>query len=90
MGGGNLVIESHRGFTSRYGNVGVRGTAVNEGDGEISYTQIEAKFYNARDTRIGSGMDNINGLGPGRTWEFECLYMGMDGDRVDSYKLEVL
>lgn len=40
-------------------------------------------------TRIGSGMANINNLGAGRRWEFDAMYMGMDGDRVTDYELYV-
>ena len=33
--------------------------------------------------------DNINDLGPGETWNFKVIYLGMGVEDVGSYKIAV-
>ena len=33
--------------------------------------------------------DNINDLGPGETWNFKVVYLGMDAEDADSYKIAI-
>ena len=33
--------------------------------------------------------DNINDLGPGEAWNFKVMYLGMDVEDVDSYKIAI-
>lgn len=84
-----LEIITHRMSRGTYGNVAVVGTARNRSDSVIRYAQIEARFFDSGGTRLGSGMANINSLGPGRRWDFEAMYIGMDDDRVSSYEFDV-
>lgn len=85
---GPLVIRSHRLVESEYGNVSVVGRAENVSDRVLAYAQIEASFLDGN-TRVGSGLANISDLQPGRVWEFEAMYLGMDGDRITNYELTV-
>lgn len=83
------IVEQRSGVTE-YGNPTVRGLAENTADRELSYVEIQARFFDANGTRVGSGMDNIRNLGPGNSWEFEALCIDCpDPDRLDSYELEV-
>jgi hypothetical protein len=68
---------------------GVRGTAVNNTDSELSYVEATATFLDSEGTQIGEGLDNVSDLAAGREWEFDCLYTGQDPERVDSYEVEV-
>lgn len=85
---GPLVVHSHSLETLQYGNVAVVGRAENVSDSTIGYAQIEVSFYDGN-TRLGSGLANINNLRPGSVWEFEAMYMGMDGDRITRYEASV-
>lgn len=85
---GPLVVQSHRGNMGEYGNVSVVGVAENVSNDTIAYGQIEAYFYDLSGARLGSGLDNINSLGAGRQWNFEAMYLGMDTEQVEEYKLE--
>ena len=68
---------------------GVRGTAVNNTDSELSYVEASAVFLDADGTQIGEGLDNVSDLAGGREWEFDCLFTGDDASRIDTYELEV-
>lgn len=83
------IIDQRSGITQA-GNPTVRGRAENTSGQEVSYAQIQVRFFDASETRVGSGMDNITNLGPGITWEFEALCLDCsDPSRVDSYEIEV-
>ena len=68
---------------------GVRGTAVNNTDSELSYVEATATFLDSEGTQIGEGLDNVSDLAAGREWEFDCLFTGQDESRIDTYELEV-
>ena len=84
-----LEIQSHRMAQGQFGNIYVVGRAKNTGDKTMDYASVEAVFLDGRGSQLESGMDNINNLAAGRTWEFEAIYPGMDGQRVHSYEIEV-
>jgi len=68
---------------------GVRGTAVNNTDRELSYVEATAVFLDSEGTQIGEGLDNVSDLAAGREWEFDCLFTGSDSSRIDTYEIEV-
>ncbi|MUV90388.1 hypothetical protein GJ629_11150 [Halapricum sp. CBA1109] len=68
---------------------GVRGTAVNNTDGELSYVEANATFLDADGTQIGEGLDNVTDLAAGREWEFDCMFLGDDPSRIAEYEIEV-
>lgn len=68
---------------------GVRGTAVNNTDSELSYVEANARFLDANGTQIGEGLDNVSDLAAGREWEFDCMFLGDDPSRIEEYEVEV-
>ncbi|WP_050031461.1 FxLYD domain-containing protein [Natrinema altunense] len=68
---------------------GVRGTAINNADRELSYVEATATFLDADGTQIGEGLDNVNDLAAGREWEFDCMYTSQDASRIEEYEVEV-
>lgn len=57
----------------------VEGEAENVSGGELSYAEVEAKFYEG-DTLAESFLDNISGWSAGETWGFEVQYPGIGED----------
>ncbi|SEN19050.1 hypothetical protein SAMN05216388_100217 [Halorientalis persicus] len=68
--------------------VKVVGEAENVSGGELSYAEVEVKFYEG-DTLAESFMDNINGWSAGETWAFEVQYPGIGEDAavIDDYEI---
>ncbi|ELY77287.1 hypothetical protein C488_07152 [Natrinema pellirubrum DSM 15624] len=59
--------------------VSVDGEAENVSGSELSYAEVEVKFYEG-DTLADSFLDNVNNLGAGETWAFSVQYTGMGED----------
>jgi hypothetical protein len=59
--------------------VKVEGEAENVSGGELSYAEVEVKFYEG-DTLAESSLDNISGWSAGETWAFEVQYPGIGED----------
>jgi len=91
-GGGNdqpdVEILNHEFYEEEFSS-GVRGTAVNNTDSELSYVEATATFLDADGTQIGEGLDNVSDLAGGREWEFECMFTGQDESRIEEYEVEV-
>jgi hypothetical protein len=91
-GGGNdqpdVEILEHEFYEEEF-SAGVRGTAVNNTDSELSYVEAEAVFLDESGTQIGDGLDNVNDLAAGREWEFDCMFLGDDASRIAEYEIEV-
>ncbi|SEO63939.1 hypothetical protein SAMN05216388_101611 [Halorientalis persicus] len=91
-GGGNdqsdVEILNHEFYEEEFSS-GVRGTAVNNTDSELSYVEATATFLDADGTQIGEGLDNVSDLAAGREWEFDCMFTGQDASRIDDYEIEV-
>ncbi|PSQ06701.1 hypothetical protein BRC92_00595 [Halobacteriales archaeon QS_4_69_31] len=60
-------------------SVSVEGEAENVSGGELSYAEVEVKFYEG-DTLAESFLDNINGWSADETWAFEVQYPGIGED----------
>jgi hypothetical protein len=60
-------------------SVKVEGEAENVSGGELSYAEVEVKFYE-EDTLAESFLDNINNLSAGETWAFEVQFPGIGED----------
>jgi hypothetical protein len=84
-----LQILSHSMTTNEYGNIVVKGTAKNISSSNFSYAEIKVKFYDASGALLDTWLDNINDLGPGETWSFEVMYLGLDTEKVKSYQIGV-
>lgn len=90
-GGGNqpdVEILSHEFYEEEF-SAGVRGTAVNNTDSELSYVEAEVVFLDEDGTQIGEGMDNVSELAAGREWEFDCMFLGDDSSRIDTYEIDL-
>lgn len=85
---GDLEILSHRMAKGQYGNLYVVGQARNNGDSSMSYASVEVVFLDGGGNQLESGMDNINNLAAGRTWNFEAIYPGMNSQRVYNYEIK--
>ena len=90
--GGNdqpdVEILSHEFYEEEFSS-GVRGTAVNNTDSELSYVEATATFLDSEGTQIGEGLDNVSDLAGGREWEFDCMFTGQDASRIEEYEVEV-
>ena len=86
-GSDGLVILSSNIVAGSYGEYDVIGQAVNNGSESMSYAEVNAKFYGADGSVLQSGIDNINDLGPGETWNYKIMFIG-DGV-PKSYKIAV-
>jgi len=90
--GGNdqsdVEILNHEFYEEEFSS-GVRGTAVNNTDNELSYVEATATFLDSEGTQIGEGLDNVSDLAAGREWEFDCMYTGQDDSRIEDYEVEV-
>jgi len=60
-------------------SVKVEGEAENVSGGELSYAEVEVKFYEG-DTLAESSLDNINGWSADETWAFEVQFLGIGED----------
>jgi len=87
-GGSDIELVDHQFYQDDF-SVGVRGTAENTSGEELSYVEAEAVFLDENDTQIGEGIDNVTDLAAGRRWEFECMFLGSDEERIDSYEITV-
>ncbi|PSP73382.1 hypothetical protein BRC86_09450 [Halobacteriales archaeon QS_3_64_16] len=72
-------------------SAGVRGEATNTSDDSISYTDIQAKFYDSDGTRLGEALDNASDLGDGETYAFDAIstLTGDKSDSVASYTISI-
>lgn len=53
----------------------VVGTIINNTNKEYNYVQIEVNLLDEDDAIIGSTLDNINNLGPGKKWKFKAMIL---------------
>jgi len=84
----DIEILEHSFYQEEFSS-GVRGTAVNNTDSELSYVEANATFLDANGTQIGEGLDNVSDLAAGREWEFDCMFLGEDPSRIEEYEIEV-
>ncbi|MFD1646868.1 FxLYD domain-containing protein [Haloarchaeobius litoreus] len=84
----DVEILEHEFYEEEVG-AGVRGVARNNTDSELTYVQAEAIFLDGDGTQIGEGLDNVTDLAAGREWEFDCMYLDSDSDRIAEYELDV-
>jgi hypothetical protein len=70
---------------------GVRGEVTNASDSTISDTEIQVRFYDSDDTRLGEGLDNTTDLGGGETYAFDVpsLLTSDEVDTIASYTITV-
>lgn len=84
----DVEIVDHEFYDEEFQS-GVRATAVNNTDNDLSYVEATATFLDADGTQIGEGLDNVNDLAAGREWEFDCMYTSQNASRIEEYEIEV-
>ncbi len=84
----NVEVLNHEFYSEQFSS-GIRGTAVNNTDSELNYVEATAVFLDGDGTQIADGLDNVTDLAAGREWEFDCVYLGTDPDRIARYEIEV-
>ena len=75
--------------TGEFGNLIIKGTAKNIGSSSLSYAEAEWSSTIKGEHLPDKSPDNINDLGPGETWNFRVVYLGMDAEDADSYKVVI-
>lgn len=68
------VIRAER-YSDTYDS-GVRGTAKNVSDQELSYAEVTVIFLDGSGRQLDSSFDNTSDLAPGREWQFDVMYWG--------------
>lgn len=86
-GSSDLEILDHELYEDDF-SAGVEGTVRNNSDEEMSYVEVQAVFLDEEGTQIGDSIDNVNDLAADREWEFDCMFLGDDPGRIDSYEIE--
>ena len=84
-----LTILSHEMVYGKYGNLMIVGVAENTGNKQLSYVEIDVKFYDEEGALIDTSFTNINDIDAGEKWKFEVMYFGLDNYKVDNYKIAV-
>ena len=82
-----VEITAHEFYSEEFSQ-GVKGTLRNNTDTELGYVEVEAVFLDAEGTQIGDGIDNVTDLAAGRAWEFDCMFLGDNPERIDRYEIE--
>jgi hypothetical protein len=78
-----LKSEGNEYFSVYY----VEGTVKNIGDTQISYAQINARFFDTDKALMGNGFDNVIDIDSGMTYKFKVSYLG--SGRPKTYDLSV-
>lgn len=64
------------------------GEVKNISDTELSYMQLDARFYNGREP-VGVATTSTANIDPEHIWRFALRYTGADAERVDGYEFIV-
>ena len=73
---GKLQILHHRMSANRFGHRVVEGAVRNISSDSGVNAEIKAEYYDADGTLIGTEVDIVRRLGPGKTGAFEVVYSG--------------
>lgn len=85
---GDVEILEHEMYEDEY-SFGVRGKLENKTDRELLYVEVQARFFDADETRIAEGLDNLSDLGPGTTANFDAVALEGESGNVANYEVEV-
>jgi hypothetical protein len=81
------LLDHEMAWDDTMGSATVKGTVKNTTDSELGYMQVEAKFFDSEDTRVGEGMWNANDVGAGQEVQFETT-PAMPDEEPASYEVE--
>ena len=85
--GGALKLLTHDTYEKEY-TQGVKGEAKNVSGSVLGYGEIKVVFLDSEGTQVGESLDNVTDLKAGRTWAFDCPYLGSDWSTVANYEIE--
>lgn len=84
-GSGVDLLEHEMSYDSTLGPT-VTGRVVNNTGEEQSYIEVQARFFDSEDTRIGEGLWNATDVPDGQELQFECT--AMTDQEPASYEVE--
>jgi hypothetical protein len=84
---GKLQTLHHRMSANRFGHRVVEGAVRNISSDSGLNAGIKAEYYSADGTLIGTEMDIVRRLGPGKTGAFEVVYSGERRWDIKSYRI---
>ncbi len=61
----------------------VVGTVRNNSSKNYSYVQVEINLLDESGNIVGSTLDNVNNLGPGKSWKFKAIIMEKDAAKFE-------
>jgi len=82
-----ILSHSMSGGRGEYVTPVVSGTAQNVSSSTIN-AYVYVKFYDAERNLLDTSGDSITSLGAGEIWSFKASYIGIDRDKVYSYKIK--
>ena len=84
---GKLQTLHHKMSVNRFGHRVVEGAVRNiSSDANVS-AEIKAEYYDAAGTLIGTEVDIVRHLEPGKTGAFEVVYSGQQRPDIKYYKI---
>jgi len=87
---GKLQTLHHKMSVNRFGHRVVEGAVRNiSSDSNVS-AEIKAEYYDAIGTPIGTEVDTVRRLEPGKTGAFEVVYSGQQRTDIKYYKIVTL
>ena len=87
---GKLQTLHHKMSANRFGHRVVEGAVRNiSSDSRVS-AEVKAEFYDAAGTLIGTEVDIVRKLEPGKTGAFEVVYSGQQRADIKYYKIAIL
>lgn len=66
----------------------IKGSLTNNTDTKWSYVQVTYIIYDKSGDQVGTAMDNLNGLKPGKTWKFKAIAVDVEPSKADSFELD--
>lgn len=72
--------------------VRLEGIAENTSDRQLTYVELEARFYDEDEELLDSTVEHLDDVTAGRRWEFAIEYprIGEDAAAVADYEIEVV
>ena len=87
---GKLQTLHHKMSVNRFGHRVVEGAVRNISSNSKVSAEVKAEYYNAAGTLIGTEVDVVRHLEPGKTGAFEVVYSGQQRADVKYYKIVTL
>ena len=83
----SLTISNASLITGPYGMLEITGIAKNTGSKELSYAEVDGKFYDKDGNVLQTSLDTTSNLNPGETWKFSISYPATDNYDVANFSV---